>query len=709
VAKEEWERAYELYKRVGSVDAQLKLIQRAGPTLMARGRFLTLSEWLENIRSDELLPHPELISLKGAVLTVRGDPAAGLTQLNRAVNLQREKKDDSLALSLERRSTTYRLLGKLNNALMDAEEALALTEDQPNISQVRADALLSKGLTLFEMGKRNEAIPLFNEALEAYQLLGDEETAAKVRMETGRMLKAAGKYEAATEAYQKALDHFQVTHNLAWQANLYNNLGVLQGIKGDYVAAASSLEKAIQYARLGAYPRLEAYAITSMGDLYRDLDSLSEAQEAYRQARPIAQRINERLLLFYLNLAEARTALLQNRKTVAQELLRAAEAMAMEDESEYERYACALEQGALHCSTRAFRQAVDQLAVAVEFFDREAQQVEAVRAHLLLGAALDRMEEHEQADEHFHLLENLLNDAEKIHLLIMPAREIRGLLEQSPNPWTAELLEKVADFESQSSMVRRMLRRQTLAVPLGPPSLVVRTLGKTQVKVGDHIVTSAEWQSQTARDFFFLILNHPEGLSKEEVGVTFWPDSTPAELKQRFKNTIYRLRHAVGKDVVLFDEDYYRFNRAVDYELDCEAFEKELSLAQSLADEEEKLAHFHSAAKIYRGSFLPDMDAYWVITERDRLQNRYVDAMIKMGQLHLERGEMLETLSACRKILEDDQCQEAAHRLAMQAHAAMGNRAGVIRQYEQCRDALDKEYGAAPSGQTQKLYEALMK
>ena len=62
-----------------------------------------------------------------------------------------------------------------------------------------------------------------------------------------------------------------------------------------------------------------------------------------------------------------------------------------------------------------------------------------------------------------------------------------------------------------------------------------------------------------------------------------WPDSSPAELKMRFKNTIYRLRRAAGKEAILFeDENIYRFNRALDYDEDSESFQREIELVGNL-------------------------------------------------------------------------------------------------------------------------------
>ena len=52
----------------------------------------------------------------------------------------------------------------------------------------------------------------------------------------------------------------------------------------------------------------------------------------------------------------------------------------------------------------------------------------------------------------------------------------------------------------------------------------------------------------------------------------------------RFKNTIYRLRRAAGKEAILFeDENIYRFDRQLDYEEDSESFVREIELVEKAA------------------------------------------------------------------------------------------------------------------------------
>jgi DNA-binding SARP family transcriptional activator len=221
-------------------------------------------------------------------------------------------------------------------------------------------------------------------------------------------------------------------------------------------------------------------------------------------------------------------------------------------------------------------------------------------------------------------------------------------------------------------------------------------------------VAAAEWQNQKrVREFFFCLLAHPDGLTKEAIGLIFWPDSLLAQLKLQFKNTIYRLRFALGPDVILFDEDRYWFNRVLDYEYDVESMGKHLERGRSLVRAEEKIAAFQAAARLYKGPFLPEISGTWAEPERERLRQGYVEAMLALARLHLERGDASTTLAHCQKLLQDDGCLEDAHRLAMRAYAALGNRAAVTRQFERCRQALLEEIDAPPSPQTEQLYETL--
>jgi DNA-binding SARP family transcriptional activator len=146
----------------------------------------------------------------------------------------------------------------------------------------------------------------------------------------------------------------------------------------------------------------------------------------------------------------------------------------------------------------------------------------------------------------------------------------------------------------------------------------------------------------------------------------------------------------------------------MDYEYDAETFVKELSLAEKTTEREQKEGHLLSALKVYKGPFLPDLDETWVIVERERLYQLFMETLLRLAGMYVEDRNYEASLTYCQRALDDDRCQEGAHRIAMRAYAEMGNRALVIRQYEQCRQALREEVDAQPSLQTRTLFEALI-
>ncbi|MBE0697036.1 MAG: tetratricopeptide repeat protein, partial [Anaerolineaceae bacterium] len=615
-------------------------------SMISNGQVLTLSEWLVTLPVDLLYRNPTLISLQGAVTVFRGDTGQGLKLLDQAVDgLRRVGDPTPLAHTLYRRSTAYRIVGQYRNALHDADEALELLrpENQSNVEY--ADALLSKGTALYSLGELNEALTLLQRSLLAYQSLGDENTAAKVYIEIGRVAKTLGKYVDAEDAYSRALNHYQSTGNLNWQANLYNNLGVLQHDRSDYAAATSSFEKAIQYARIAGSQRLEAYTLASIGDLYLELDAVQETREAYRQSREISQRIQEKYLLFYLSLMEARIKLREEDWAGAREIIEFAQAQADVQGAEAEKFMYRMEHGRIQLALGKSEDALMDFNESLAFFTHQRYENQIPRARLYAMIAAYVAGEKEVARQHAQLLQPLLAQPEKQKIIIAAGREARASIEElreEPELFSLiqVLLPQVEQHMQGIPGLRRLIRRHAVVVPFAPPKMTIRALGRVQVKISDHVVTSSEWQVQTARDLFFLLLANPKGLTKEQIGEIFWPDSSPSELKLRFKNTIYRLRHAAGKDVIVFlGNEIYLFNREIDYEYDIESFLKEINLAEKADTATKRQKHLASAIHHFGGKFLPDVDEDWVIVERERLAEAYMKAVLQLAEIYLDSKE----------------------------------------------------------------------
>jgi len=710
----EWEKAHDLYRRLGDVAATADLIEQAGSSLVRNGRLATLAEWLDALPADLLDARPTLLSLRGSVAMMLGEVERGLSLLNQAEIAFRASGDPShLARTLVRRAVAHRFLANYQASMADADEALALAEGDEGLGDVQAEALRARGMSLYQIGRLNEAVEWLAQSLAAFQKLGQEQNVAMLLMELGMAYMSDGRYEQALAHYSRALDYWRRADNIAQQANLLNNLGVLHHLRGEYERAGSLLEEALACARQSGYARAEAFALSGVGDLYADLDAPDAALTAYRRAREMARRIGDRFLLLYLDLAEASLARSKGELALAHDLLESAGRQAHESGSDFEQGMCQLEMGRLALAGRNSLEAVAHLERAARGFDDGGQWVEGARAYLYLTMAYHSVGDEKVALAHLERTLHLASELESRHPLVLAGREAKAMLgvaQRDPviGQRASQLLREITQLELDIPVLRRSLRQQASSIPFAPPRLTIQALGRTHVAVGRQSVTSADWQAQVARDLFFCLLAHPDGLTKEEAGTIFWPESSPAQLKLNFKKTIYRLRRALGQHVVLFEDDRYRFNQALDYEYDVEAFSGKLAEAQAATDPGEQAAAYRAAIRLCRGSYLPEVEGVWATPERERLREAYMEAILKLTGLHLEAGEYEVALDHCRRALTEDPCLEEAHRLAMRAHAAMGNRAAIVRQFERCQRALLHEINAPPSSQTEALYEILM-
>jgi LuxR family maltose regulon positive regulatory protein len=712
--REEWEKAHDVHQRLGDATATADLIEQAGSSLVKSGRWAILAEWIDALPAETLASRANLLSLRGYMAAMLGEAGRGLSLLNQAeADLRANGGRSNLARTLVRRAVVHHLLGDYQASLADAEEALA--EGDERLRAIKAEAMRAKGVSLLRLGRLNEAVEWLERSLAAYAALDDGQNRAILLMDLGLAYRSGGRYDRALAHYDRALEYWRRVDNVAQQANLLNNLGVLYHLKGDYERAASLLEEALDCAGQSGYVRIEALALSSIGDLYADLDAPDAALDAYAQARERARRIDYRFLLFYLGVAEVSLARSRGDLNRARDLLDSATVLARESGSSYERGLCRVEAGRLALVQGDAREAIARLKEAARCFEDGGQQVEGARAYLYLAVACQATGDEKAALAH---LERAFRRAAALgsrHTLVVAGREATTLLEIAHGDPTVGrrascLLRQVVRFERDIPALRRHLRRHAAAVPFAPPRLTIQALGRAQAKLDGEPVMDPEWQSRKAvRDLLFLLLAHPDGLTKEQVGAILWPGSSPAQLKLRFKNAVYRLRRALGQDVVLFDEDLYQFNWALDYEYDVEAFWERLARGQAATGPGERAMAYREAVDLYGGPYMPGMEGTWFWPERERLWQAYVEAVLELAEFYLETAEYGMALEYCRRVLAEDPLLEAVHCLAMRAHAAMGNRAAVVRQFEHCQRVLLKEINSSPSPRTEALYETLMR
>ena len=121
------------------------------------------------------------------------------------------------------------------------------------------------------------------------------------------------------------------------------------------------------------------------------------------------------------------------------------------------------------------------------------------------------------------------------------------------------------------------------------------------------------------------------------------------------------------------------------------------------------------AVDLYGGRLLGDMSiaeeawTEWLEAERQRLEGLALDAMVKLGERHLQLGDHGQAREAAQRAIAVSSLREDAHRLMMRALADGGRRADALKHYDQLAALLKLELNVEPDAATLSLAADLRK
>jgi len=714
-AHQSWEEALHLYDSLGDQERLVGVFAKAGIHFINSGKVLTLANWLTRLPVSIQQEDPVLLSLRGAVDITRGNVPQGITLLSQAEQRFRKKGDrPNLALTLTRRASGFRQMDLFQKALEDARESLNLTHDlaDPENRATYAEAMRVKGQALFRLDKLDEALQSLQAALDLYSSLKVEASIPMLEMEIGMLYRARGDHASTFRYYQRALEAWEKSGNLGWKATLLNNMGVMYHQEGRFVEAFTTLEGALIAAEQSGFLRTQALAQNSLGDLLLDLQDTGQASSCHARALELATQLADSFLIFYERLAQIRLARQTGDFGHAHALLLGMLAEE-EDRTIYRVALLKVEEGCCLLGIGQPLEARGALQQAIQLLLQGGRTQEACALRLWLVAALGQVDTAAGLAEFDALVSQGCNLQSPGPLYLAAVQCYPWLSQMLEGPGQTHepfrrFLNRIQKYGDDFAAIRRQLRRASRRVEVSPPKIEIRVLGPSQVTRDGRLLTLSDWQTHEARDlFFFLMFSPPQ--TKEQISLVFWPDISPARLKMRFKTNIYRIRQALGQNVIIFEDEFYRFNRAVDFSCDMDEFHSLLEAAHNSGEPKESLKALRNAIDLVRGPFLADMDSTWIAEIRMSLAGQYYAALSELAEIYLSCGDAENCLAMTQRLITLDPVQEKVHRLRMHAFAALRDRVGLVRQYQECREVLQRELGVPPSNETAMLYELLVR
>ena len=206
----------------------------------------------------------------------------------------------------------------------------------------------------------------------------------------------------------------------------------------------------------------------------------------------------------------------------------------------------------------------------------------------------------------------------------------------------------------------------------------------------------------------YLAVNH-EPQNRERILGLLWADSANDAARKNLRNLLWSIRKTLGEDVIDADDDKLSLGKSV--WTDVRQLEE---IRDWRLDDDNSISTLNLRLSLYRAPLLDGLAfadssefEIWLAAERERstqLVLRALDALAKTQTVNADWHRVIET---AQRALAVDNLQEPMHRVLMQAHAQLGERAEALRQYDILRTTLERELGVTPLPETDELRAAI--
>jgi LuxR family transcriptional regulator, maltose regulon positive regulatory protein len=683
VTRNEWTIAFEYYLAIGSAREACDVIRASGEQLFMMGRFSTLEHWFSRMPQQDL--DASMLCLKARVLLERGShqEAQALVQQAELRMLPEERLTVYLVQAL-----IMRISGRYAVAIDLAQQVLDATEHPSQ----RTAALRTLAISHHRTGATDQAIAEFKQAVEIERGLGNQHQIAQLHRDLSICYKDLGMLDQAELYCSYADAHWKTVGNVGLRTLSLNSKGCLQHQLGNYCAAHDTLLQALQCGREAVVPDYEMIVLSSLGDLYCDIQLWERASVAYQDALRTGGsaymqsyvRLGQiRLLARQRKHKEAEQALFQLPAQLAGDFVQASQLLAAQ---------IAYGQG-------QYEQAHATVQAVIGALAGQGPSIDRARAHLLAAqiATCRTPDRPEAVLAELDSANQIAAANGQLPFLVAEVLANPGLLR-----WAGAA--NWSHAESWRRLQQNLLQAAQLLQPDDPrPLLVVRTLGQDEITLNGQQL-SFGWQK--AAEVLYYLLAHPSGVQIMALREELWPNLKSERSAEAQRMAIYKLRSLLPEHAIeLHNRKLYQLNRtAMRIDYDVERF------LRAVDHQGEDLDALLEAFDLYKGQYLESLDSQWCLGMRAHLEQRYVltlhTAAVQLEQNH----RLMDAMPLYRRILEIDPLDEAAHTRLMACYVGLNNRAAAISQYQTLRRVLDDELGLglANDSEAEVLYRNLL-
>lgn len=214
--------------------------------------------------------------------------------------------------------------------------------------------------------------------------------------------------------------------------------------------------------------------------------------------------------------------------------------------------------------------------------------------------------------------------------------------------------------------------------------------------------------------FAYLLLGRDQAQPREALASALWGDRVTSRSRKALRQALWQLQqalqHAGHPQLLTADEHMVLLRSSPDLRADLDEVEQ---AARALNDHPAARlppalhGRIDRAQMLSRQELLTGWPDEWCAWPREGVRALHLEFLERLLKHHQAGDQPRQVLAVCAAILRVDPAHEVAHRAAMGAHHALGNRPAALRQFQRCRQTLRDELQAEPEAATLQLGDEL--
>jgi LuxR family maltose regulon positive regulatory protein len=584
-----------------------------------------------------------------------------------------------------------------------------LANVEPEPTNICGRALNILGHAALQMGRTEEAIRYLEAALPLYRTYADNYAQAQLLHNLVAAYWRIGRLKDALGALHEVVALQRSLGGAGPLALALNSLGYAYHQLNDYKHAVAALQEGLSAIARFPNRRAESYLLFNLADVRRDQGQMEDALNLYNQGLNAVGDSEPSLactILCGISTLHRWQQQIPEAIAAAQEADRLARKQGIGNEARIARLAL--------WAARAHSDEPDQALHELEQLARELEEQQE-RFALLQGLGLcahvaliaRRPDITEQYLDRASQLGKALGTTAPLAIEVLHSPSLEAFIRQKARQYNT-IISTVEQLRALQPRPDQDLVPVDERMPDIIYSLRIIALGQARVIRDGRAIPTTEWRP-AARDMF-LYLVFTKLASREQICLSFWPDSSAKRARDNFHTTMHRIREVLGENtVILHDDGIYRINP--DISIWCDAYELEALAAQArmlpFADARTEDL-WRRAVGLYNGEFLPSLDYEWVVNYREHLHETCAEALVGLGRCIQDRGDYREAIEIYKRALDVEPYREDIHRAIATCHKETGATHKALAQLDQLRKLLRKDLGVGPSKETLQLARTLL-